>query len=175
MKKLLLIFVVAMYYNMCTAQVYSPFPNDSAQWSILTLYVPPYPTPTEISTIHQKLKGDTIIDGELFKKIYESSDENYFSVNQNLKCFFREDSSKNVYVKYPLGSSAYNDTTEFILYDFNLSIGDTFRTKMMDPNNNIAECEFTLLSIDSVMTTEGYKRRFALELILFGTFLYIAS
>ena len=165
---LLIILFVIPFQASLSAQVYYPFATDTAQWSIK--YTVSYAnTEPIIRTYHLKLKGDTTIDGLLYEKIYQSSVEDYFSDStEYLKCFIRED-SKKVYVKYPLNSPDFPDTAAFVLYDFNLQLGDTFTTKMVNINENINEADFEVLSFDSINTNTGYRRTMNLELISFGS------
>lgn len=146
------------------AQDYIPFPKDTAQWSVRELYSSP--SLYAISTAHQNLKGDTIINGLKYSKVYQTYySEDYNIPNQHLKCFIREDTAKTVFVKYPDNSTDFIDTTEFVLYDFGLNVGDTFTTKMLNINGNIQPLKFSTISIDSINTNNGYRRICKLNLI----------
>ena len=106
----------------CTA--YKPFPTDSAQWSIRHTIQNPFSQ----YSIQYKMKGDTILNGINYSKIYSGIALSYYSTKDTLHCFIREQSRK-VYVKYPL--SAGVDTSEILLYDFNLQVGDTFKVRLL--------------------------------------------
>ena len=75
------------------------------------------------------MKGDTVINGITYLKIYCSKNISDNFPSDSLHCFVREDSTKKVYVKYPY--NLYNDSTEFILYDFNVNVGDTVMIKLI--------------------------------------------
>ena len=126
MKKYLLsIFIVIKSFAISSAQTYIPFPTDSVQWSIRQTMNSPFSQ----NSWQYKMKGDTVLNGITYHKIYYSLDLLYSSTNQTLDCFVREDTTKKVFVKYPYGIGT--DTSEFLLYDFNLSIGDTVTVKLI--------------------------------------------
>lgn len=168
MKKTLFGFILIIIAVGLRAQTYYPFPSDTAQWSVLKTVIPPSPTPISLSTLHLNLNGDTIINGIIYKKIFKSGIEDYFTSNQFLKCFIREE-NKRIYIKYTENSIDFPDTSEFILYDFNLSVGDTFTTKMRYIDWQIQESKFTILSIDSINTNTGYRKTYKLNWFFYGT------
>lgn len=108
------------------AQTYIPFPTDSAQWSMRYIYN----NSQSANSFQYKMKGDTLLNGITYHKIYYSLDLAYDSPNETLHCFVREDTTKKVFVKYPSGSGI--DTTEFMLYDFNLAVGDTVTIRLLN-------------------------------------------
>jgi hypothetical protein len=134
-----IVFIIfLLVINNAIAQPYIPFPTDSAQWSVRHTINSPFSQ----STVQYKMKGDTLLNGIIYHKVYYSLDLAYSSSNQALHCFVREDTTKKVYVKYPFGSSM--DTTEFVLYDFNLAIGDTFAIKLFNfTTDSILKFELT--------------------------------
>ena len=99
-------YFIAAYH--IKAQAYIPFAKDGKMW---TEKSSPSVAPMYSITIW-KMQGDTIINGRLYKKVtgthwYDS-------------CFIYEDTAlKKVYC-LNAGSSS-----EFLLYDFNLQVGDT--------------------------------------------------
>ena len=101
-------------------------PTDS------TMYVYRVSVPSGIGQFHirdlvVKIKGDTVLNNKTYSKIYYSwalYDTNYNSPNNLLHCFMRSDTNKKVYARYPI---TYNgDTSDILLYDFGLNVGDTF-------------------------------------------------
>lgn len=134
------------------AQTYIPFPSDSAQWSVRHLYN----NSQSANSFQYKMKGDTLLNGIIYHKIYYSLDLAYDSPNQTLHCFVREDTTKKVFVKYPAGSGI--DTTEFMLYNFNLVVGDTLAIRLFYFNTDsvfklkvTAIFPFPMNSIDTPM------------------------
>ena len=107
--------------NLVVGQAYVLFPTDSAVWIRKKT--------SQISSCCANLDilqlGDTTINNKIYHKIY------YFTTNY-LNSFYRE-SNKKIYSKYPLGGVFGNDTTEFVLYDFNMQIGDSMNVKI--PSN----------------------------------------
>lgn len=108
------------------AQTYIPFPTDSAQWSVRHIYN----NSQSANSLQYKMKGDTLLNGITYHKIYFSLDLAYNSPNQTLHCFVREDTTKKVFVKYPEGSGI--DTSEFMLYNFNVAVGDTVTIRLLN-------------------------------------------
>ncbi len=106
------------------AQMYIPFPTDSAQWSVRHTTGSPFSQ----TSYQYKMKGDTVLNGIVYHKVYYSLDLAYDSPNETLHCFVREDTTKKVFAKYP--ASIGVDTAEFMLYDFNLVIGDSVTIRL---------------------------------------------
>lgn len=101
-------------------------PTDS------TMFVYRVSVPSGIGQFHirdlvVKIKGDTVLNSKTYSKIYYSwalYDTNYNSPYNLLHCFMRSDTNKKVYARYPI---TYNgDTSDILLYDFGLNVGDTF-------------------------------------------------
>jgi hypothetical protein len=116
---LVILFIMTIFYKQTNAQSYHTFPNDSAQWSVGRSIYNPW-----IDFVYQlKMKGDTILNGINYKKIYYSNHLAYNYPDDVLHCFLREDGNKKIWVKYPFGS--LNDTSEKVLYDFNIHKNDT--------------------------------------------------
>jgi hypothetical protein len=108
---------------------YIPFPEDSAQWSQW------FNTPsTGFYSLQYKMIGDTLINGISYNKIYTSSQLNYWANDTpQIHCFIRQDTAlKKVYARYPY--SSYQDSSEFVLYDFSVHIGDTIFVHVL-PNH----------------------------------------
>ena len=127
---------------------YIPFPEDSAQWSV------GYQDQTSISSVQYKMKGDTIINGISYNKIYKGYDLNYSAPDTVLNCFIRQDTAnKKVYCRYPY--AAYQDSSEFLLYDFNLTTGDTFNLKIL-PNH--ITYPLVIVGVDTAQFNSDFRR-----------------
>lgn len=123
-----LCFVLVLFVLKNNAQVYIPFPTDSAIWlTKRTCQVAVCPITTQSFNSVLQLR-DTTINGLVYNKIYNYN-------NNQLNSFYRE-SNKKIYSKYPLGGVFGNDTSEFVLYDFNMQIGDSLNVKI--PSNWIS-------------------------------------
>lgn len=107
---------------------------------------------------HYYLDGDTLISGELYKKLYRSYVHTSSSWGSQ-PCFpwdqfyegyvgaIRDDSLVNKVFFYN-----YLSTSESLLYDYNFSIGDTIVS-------SISDCGATVTNIDSVQIAGSYRKR----------------
>jgi hypothetical protein len=108
--------------------------------------------------------GDTTLNSLVYKKIYRKG-QGYYSWNSTPpagcsgsfyyidtvpSCFLRS-ADKKIYFRQP------NDTSEYLLYDFNLEVGDTLPLTF-----NNYESEITVAEIDSIDTPFGFLKRFKL-------------
>ena len=137
------------------AQQYIPFPTDSAQWSVRNCFY----SSQACTSFQHKMKGDTLLNGLVYHKIYYSHDLAYNSPSQTLHCFLREDTTKKVFVKYPVGAGI--DTSEFMLYDFNLAIGDTTTIRLLYPTDTLLKLVVT--NVDSNLFLNGYRNYIGLQ------------
>jgi len=120
-KYFLFVFVLAVGQ----LQAQNAMPTDSAMWVYgVRLYEN---TPAHVRNLTVKLKGDTLLGGMLYSKVYYAwgHDTAYDSPNNYLHCFLRNDSNHRAFVRYPVNSYS-NDTSDVLLYDFNQIAGDTF-------------------------------------------------
>jgi len=100
-------------------------PEDSAMWVYgVRLYED---TPHYVRNLTVKLRGDTLLNGMKYGKIYYAwgYDTAYDSPKNELHCFLRDDTNHRVYVRYPV-TPFCNDTSDVLLYDFSQVTGDTF-------------------------------------------------
>lgn len=149
---------------------YVPLLNDSAVWrqGIQNCYTTGC---AGWNYYDLQLNGDTLIGQKLYKIIY---DLNGFSPY----AYLREDSGKVYVIREPenelpylngylWGSLNNIDTTEFILYDFTLQVGDTFTTRILKCGAYIEwgddsiehKQNFILSNIDSVILNNGAIRK----------------
>lgn len=152
MKRYLLSIFLVFCFHLSFSQTpyshYIPFPEDSAQWSVW------YMTSSTIDAVQYRMKGDTLINGIGYNKIYKSYNLNYNSIDTILNCFIRQDTaSKRVFARYPY--SAFQDSSEFVLYDFNLSTGDTFNLKIL-PNH--ITYPLAIISVDTMQLNFDFRR-----------------
>lgn len=124
MKKIYLLISLSFIVTNFLSQTYYQFPTDSAQWNVkLTCQVSMCPPNALVCPYQTLQKGDTTINGKIYHKLYDLLSSN------SLHSFYRE-SNKIIYSKYPLGGVFGNDTAEFVLYNFNLNIGDSLSVKI---------------------------------------------
>ncbi len=112
MRKLKLIILLLALQVSANAQSYIPFPDTNAIWT-LNHYGQ---TGSEIQKFG--IFGDTTINGLTYKNIYWNFDYNFNLSNSYYQASIREE-NKKIFIIY------LNHSTESILYDFNLNVGDT--------------------------------------------------
>ena len=98
---------------------------------------------------------DTIIDNITYKKIYEFTDLDFDPNAAEYYGGMRENSQKQVYYR------AHYTDREILLYDFSLSIGDTFRTSTPSVADTVT---FEVTSIDTIEYNGIYRKVFTVEL-----------
>jgi hypothetical protein len=148
-----------------SGQPYTDFPHSDAIWReyhSITGHSPGHST-TEARDSQYHINGDTIILGVQYSKIDYSgwrtttnSSVGGTTEESVFECYYvgaiRSDTLKHVYV-----FSAY-DTSESLLYDFNLAVGDTlpltFNYSTYYYNVNIVH------SVDSIFMDSEFRRRF---------------
>lgn len=166
MKKYLLILTTFFVFSIGHGQtnVYHPFP-DSAFWRVDYYYNQPFQYPCYAKYYFQYYTtGDTVINSYIHKKIHRS-----FVHVDTLTCAYpmnppgppgtgyvgalRDDSLANkTFFVFP------NTNTDSLLYDYNLTIGDTlkgFISQFFDTTYN----DFEVLSIDSLLINGQYRKR----------------
>lgn len=169
MKKLILFLLIFAAIKL-SAQQYTPFPTNNAEWNIKFSSENQIPIRSTV-LLKYRLIGDTIIDNKQYSKLYSVIDE---TTNYNvLKGFMREQDKKIYYLEhrsssYPYIKSLTNQTKncirqklneiadggEFILYDFNnKQVGDTLFNYMYSQAAIIEH-------IDSVLIQNSYRKRY---------------
>jgi hypothetical protein len=107
------------------------WPTDTAWWCVedWKLYGPG--EPSSPSNYHYyKMYGDTVANGHEWQKVHYSKHQAFDSPHNRLHCLTRLE-DKRVHIKY-MPTSGYADTNEYVLYDFNLNIGDTFQFHLLN-------------------------------------------
>lgn len=182
LKKQLLIILFFVYSTGVEAQswVYHPFPTDSAKWredngDVLCNCCSDY----ELTN-----NGDTVISAMVYHKLKYaganhsmpntayvsggywgcwggSNNLNYLFHNSGFSYggAYREDVlAKKVYYIEP------GQTADTLLYDFNLSIGDTLPPSYVNDTNSVTTaCLNVVSSIDSVLVGGSYHKRFSIS------------
>ncbi|MDP1802977.1 MAG: T9SS type A sorting domain-containing protein [Bacteroidota bacterium] len=146
--KIKLIFFCLIIHFIASSQTYQPFPIDSANWGFYKT------SPSGPSYEKEIVKGDTLLGGKNYHKVYTQTNA--------LTGFYRE-FSKKIYGKI----IGYVDTSEILIYDYNLNVGDTFYDKrttvglMFNYKFVVSSIATTTLTIDSRkqynFTFEGYQ------------------
>ncbi|MFY9309635.1 MAG: T9SS type A sorting domain-containing protein [Bacteroidia bacterium] len=159
---LLLFIISVLVCNSSICQVNTYFENNPV-WQDGTSCAVPYPC-IKNETLIYKVQGDTLINAVLYKKILKKSQGYYYYINgpdtgcsgsfstvDSIPSYFLRSEDKKMFVLLP------GDTSEHLLYDFNLVVGDTLPLSYTTFTNDII-----VSAIDSVYTAYGYLKRFAL-------------
>lgn len=110
------------------------------------------------------INGDSIVNNLVYKKIFKKG-EGYlyyiggpiascsgsYSYIDTLPSFLLRSLDKKMFIRMPY------DTTEHLLYDFDLNVGDT-----LGPLHHYNTNDIFVTSIDSMYTTNGYLKKFGL-------------
>jgi len=141
------------------AQSYHPFPDTTSIWHAVGInffnhsdYI-----------FNLGIKGDTILNNKKYSKIYRTPNSS-FSYNLTYIGALRENENKQVLLTLP------EDTSEFVLYDFNLNVGDTIFYPIgygLCGNNWInapIKSSRVVTSIDSILLYNNeYRKRWILS------------
>ena len=167
MKHLYTLLFISLFSLKLSAQLYQPFPTDSTEWRQQSASWF-YPWMDRWDYVYA-MKGDTVIGMNTYHKIYKTGvTATYFyssptamptlyygpvptDTNRYIGAI-REDGAKHIYF-YPDTSSF---TGEQLLYDFNLTVGDT-----LPPYNSgyFAGSNY-ISSIDSILIGGIYHKRY---------------
>lgn len=166
MKKIRLSFFLALLIHSLIgyAQDYTPFPTDSASWKVTTyIYGDCNSWMGDNCQYSDKLivKGDTTIDDKIYSKLYLVEGTNI--QNRTYLGGLREDDTKKVFYRGDMHFDNYvcdsliNDSTEILLYDFGLNIGDSIR------NINFGCARESVYDIDSIEFAGKLRKRYTIQ------------
>lgn len=106
------------------------WPTDTAWWCVQDgHYDQQTGEPTSLFKYY-KMYGDTTVNGHEWQKVHFSLYLAFDSPHNRLQCLTRLE-NKVVHMKY-MPTSGYADTNEYVLYDFNLAVGDTFQFHLLN-------------------------------------------
>jgi hypothetical protein len=140
-----LLFIVL--YN-SEAETQLPFPLYNSTWMVYIESCELFSS--GFTPIYYQTSGDTIISGKKYSIIDKSDFNKYF--------FLREENGL-VYCKYNV--QTLNDTSEFVLYNFNLNVGENIKLPMR--GNPIKYDDGIVLNIDSVMINNQLHKRIIID------------
>jgi len=180
----LLLFAFCIF----SAWAQNSFPTDEYQ------YVPiPNNHIWSVNVMKFKTQGDTVINNKEYLKVYQQYNNAPYEFDMSKAkyyCALRNDTlNKKVYVVYPDKMNVYNhgynetpifittDTTELLLYDFSLNVGDTvsiyefnemdiYKLKMKRVEDVWLFEDLTYTNTDSMQLLENgsYRRRILMNL-----------
>jgi hypothetical protein len=148
MRNLLLsTFVLMGTAGLAQEYTYVPFPKENARWNVdaMSMDCPPYPALCGQGTY--AAAGDTLINGVSYTRI---NDVYLGQITSTTFYLFREDTSQRKV--FGLGSGQ-----EYLVYDFSLSVGDTFR--ISHPTVGVEE-SYVIEGIDTVLVGNSLRKRF---------------
>lgn len=145
----ILLFLI-LFTGQLRSHTYIPFAKDSSLWAIEVFKAAGTP-PNPYYLYNYESKGDT----SWGSKTYVKAEGNM------LTRYMREDSGK-VYVRYQYAT--YQDSSEFILYNFNLAVNDTFTLRYYSSiSSSIDTTKMLVTYIDSVNLNTGWRKRITLK------------
>ena len=122
-----LFFINCLILIVINVMAYQPMVVEGYSWNIITSSSLMFPDTKMYSTQKQKIEGDSIIDGIVYKKLWLYSDAN--SDKRSLITLVREDiEEQKVFV--------YDKGVEVLLYDLGVEVGDTI--KILGDLSNLA-------------------------------------
>lgn len=141
-KYLLLLISIVPFFSSAQTPVYHPFSTTYQSWNYQ--YYDDFHMPTGLFTPYS-LYGDTTISTVNYKKVFR-----YSSYQGALR-----ENSKIIYF-VPDTSS-----TEYVLYDFNLALGDTIFNPL---GGSVTNPDTVIVTyVDTVLTSTGYVRQLHLD------------
>jgi len=161
MKKQLIILTI-LFLTITVVQgqtnVYHPFPDSAAEWregcSGPGASIPPS---VRCYDIKNYLVGDTILGVNNYSKIYQlgsywvnDCSQFVYSWDNYIGAIRQDTIQKKVF-------SFSNLSSDTLLYDFNLSIGDTLSPSLI---NDTSSFKNFVSSIDSILIGNSYRKRF---------------
>lgn len=165
-KKYLLIVMMGLSNLFAEGQNYVPFPTANAVWRGERNYIEPtggLPILWHYVDFNQFIGSDTMINGLVYHNLMETSVDNLYQVypgqylisstnnGPGLIGRFREDSNKRIYY------FGYF-TTDSLLFDFNLSVGDTFQSTLLNASGYLK-----VTAIDSVFDGLIFRKKYILD------------
>lgn len=146
MKKHLILSVLMAFAVVCGAQTYYPLIQDGEkqqQWNVL--FQDAVGWPNVYHTSIQKIHGEIVLDNNEYKTVWIKSPKEAWKIDGAV----REEDKRVYYRKY----SGQNYQDEVLLYDFNLTVGDTISVLM-----NIGDVPLIVLE-ESEIEVNGEMRR----------------
>ncbi len=162
--KLLLLTLGLVLFKTGRAQTNHYFQNNPV-WQINSQCASPFPC-IEDQTYNYYINGDTTINSMVYKKIFVSGSGFVWTAQPPPNpCSSAPFSYVNVYPDFFLRSAGkqmylrtLGDTTDVLLYDFDLQIGDSLPITY----NNFSQSTY-ITGIDSIQTPNGYLKKFMLS------------
>jgi hypothetical protein len=145
--KNLLVVLLLIPFNLLS-QSTSSFPESNTVWSIATIGMGIYMDNEKFG-----ITGDTSINGLDYHKLGVSMEQVFIPQESSYYCAARSVGKQWYFVPD-------QGTTEYLMNDFNLSLGDTF---MVDHPWAFGSLPLLVANVDSILTASNYRRRLLMQ------------
>jgi len=169
MKKfVLLLYVVIAFSAKGQTNVYHPFPDSNAFWTIYS-YVNVPNGCQDYGYSQESIGGDTVIGSHTYKKIVGTNlcyypNDSCRSGN-GVTGYIRQDTALRRVYTYCEDNFLCPTHTDTLLYDFNVAVGDTLKSILTCINRAIVG------SIDSILVGSNYRKKINLNTCQSNTFI----
>ncbi|MEA3445873.1 MAG: T9SS type A sorting domain-containing protein [Bacteroidota bacterium] len=153
MKKIIFILVLLPFF--ASAQQTYPLVKEGGIWRIVEVTQPAINV-YEYAKFQYFISGDTSIENNSYKKVYLTNYDSIINI-QSYVAAIREDSTKKVYVRvngYIGNNMPLCDSTDYLIYDFNLAAGDTFPSQ-----GNSIFGDWIVDAVDSIDINGEWRKR----------------
>jgi hypothetical protein len=158
------VFFIVLVYSASFSQVNAYFLNNPV-WLASSSCAVPAPC-IQNESYNYYVNGDTILNSLVYKKIFMQGQGTYnwmapppnngcsgsYTYINTVPSYFLRSAGKKMFLRQP------SDTAEYLLYDFNLNVGDTLPLSYNNYANNVI-----VTAKDSIYTPYGYRMRFTLS------------
>jgi hypothetical protein len=161
------LFILVLHFINVNAQEYHyvPFPTSNAVWS--EMYWRPFSDEVSHRWVYNQFAlfdEDTLINGELYHKLYHTHSSKITPKNSTCIGGIREDSTKSVYCyffnfSYTMEPFYMYSNEEKKLYDFNVQLGDTIKTL----NFLLSSMYLVVKKIDSLIINNTVRKVYSFD------------
>jgi len=157
-----ILFLLTQNLSIGQSYKYHPFVFPNSQWNEISWEAPEPPSYCALSYKYSLfISKDTLINNQNYYKIYKSG-------RSYANCPYTAQPYENIYVGAIRQDSVhkkvsfvpYENSTDTLLYDFNLNIGDT-----LPQTYNNYKGHYYVLKTDSALVGKVYHKRFLLGLV----------
>lgn len=150
MRKITLFLCLLFFASIIKSQTYYPLVNSTAIWHEQEVHCSGWPCSMFYVNYYFPTNLEVTINQKQYR-ILESYEGDYF--------FIREDSSKKVFLYQTPNMQLNTDTSEILLYDFNLQPGDTFKINRFNGQLKSIVDSIEMLNIGGQLRKRFYINR----------------
>lgn len=165
LKRLLLFLCICQAWSIqAQTPVTHPFPTDSAVWYETRSSYDYHPLPMLNCSVKYFYNGSDTINGLVYKKLYKTQLCYCQQISFMAPCSFTGyQFTENVFSGHRLRTDSNRvylltegfNQPEYVLYDYNLQVGDSFTTPLFNSNLIKLYC----FAVDSTLTNTGYRKQ----------------